>query len=267
MATFGTAEISGQTLKTYIEGDDTTAQKTTFYLDSNFDVVGTKVEVKASGEESFNIKLPKTGGGFIETGSYKESTNATAFAWEYNFDSSDAFTGGTETDNGITREINSDYSIASEKLDTSGLTAVADTSGIPAGALASSGSVFSLVNDLGDGNKEIIYFDASGVETGYANVFDDSATSGFAGSTYFNASDVWVGDSFTDGFLTNTSSISYASNGGYTETGTYKETDGASSPTTLFESAYSYTFDSSGALTSDLSTTRRAHLPPPPSSP
>jgi len=250
MASFGTATISGQSLKTYQEVDSTTNKTTTFYLNSDFEVVGTKVVDADNGEEISIVKLPKTGGGFVETGSYKENSSATAFTWEYNFDSSDAFTGGTETNDGITRVINSDYSIASETLDTSSLTAVSDTSGIPAGAIASSGDVFSLVNDLGGGNKEIIYFDASGVETGYANVFDDSATSGFAGTTYFNNDDEWIGDSFTDGFLTRSSSISYASDGGYTETGTYKETTGGSSPTTLFESAYSYTFDNSGNLTS-----------------
>ena len=76
MASFGTATISGQSLKTYQEVDSTTNKTTTFYLNSDFEVVGTKVVDADNGEEISIVKLPKTGGGFVETGSYKESSSA-----------------------------------------------------------------------------------------------------------------------------------------------------------------------------------------------
>ena len=217
--TFGSVTIAGQSLKTY-EDTSVSGKKTTYYLDGSYEIVGSKTEDLTTGEVSEIIKLPaSSGGGFVETGSYRESTSATAFTWEYTYDANNVFTGGKEVDDGVTKTVNADWTIASEAADLSKMTLVSDTAGLAPGALATSGAVYKLELDLGGGNKDITFFDATGAITGYQSVWSDAGTS-MQGSAFFNASDVWVGDTFTDGYLTNTNFVSYGTNGEYTESGT-----------------------------------------------
>ena len=161
----GSEVVSGVTLTTYTitEGNNTTVT----YYDTSSGVsedVGQKVTNGTTGESSSSIMLKQSDGSFIQTETYLEKTGASEETRTYNFDYNSKFTGGTEVLDGITYKVNSDYSLASASANVTGagFTEVTDTAGIAAGAIASSGKIYKKVNDYGNNDKEITYFDKDG---------------------------------------------------------------------------------------------------------
>jgi len=242
VTTINSIDYSSYNLKSYSAMDGT--KTTVSYLDTSFAVVGAKVSDSATGEESFIIKLPdSTTGGYKENGSYKSSSSDAGFNWTYNYDSSSVFTGGTETENNITTTLNSSWGVASEAANVGNLTEVTDTTGLAAGALASSGKIYKNVVDISSTDKEVTFFDKDGAVTGYQYIWGSGQT--MNGSSFFDKDDNLVGDTFTDGFLTMSNFFVDNGDGTRTESGSYKETTGGTSPTTLLERSYSYVFNTS----------------------
>lgn len=248
--------ISGVTLTTFTQsvGSETTVT----YFDTRSGIaeeVGQKITDGSTGEEVLSVKLKQDDGGFIETTSYKESSSAAAETFTYNYDYNDTFTGGTEVIDGVTRTINSDFSIASEAADVGNLTLVSDTAGIAAGAIASSGNIYKKENDYGGGNKEITYFDANGAITGYEYSYSYTDSSGTSsGSSFQNKDGEYVGDKFSDPFFSGSNFYTSNSDGGFTETGSFVEKDPTDTSRVLFSNEYNFTYDSSGNLASGTET-------------
>ena len=255
VTTINSTDYSSYNLKSYsaTDGNKTTVS----YLDANFEVVGTKVTDSQTGEESFIIKLPDSNtGGYTENGSYKSSSSDDGFTWTYNYDSNSTFTGGTETENNITTTLDSSWGVASESANLSNLTEVTDTTGLAAGALASSGKIYKNVVDISSTDKEVTFFDKDGAVTGYQYIWGSGQT--MNGSSFFDKDDTFVGDTFTDGFLSMSNFFADNGDGTRTESGSYKETTGGSSPTTLLERSYSFVFnESSGELAKQLMARRQ----------
>ena len=106
--TINSVDYSTKGLTFYSTTDGTKTIKTIF--DEDFTTVGTWILDSIGGEESFSVKIPNDAGtGYVENGYYKADTSDTGFSWTYNYDSSNAFTGGTESENGITTTLNASW--------------------------------------------------------------------------------------------------------------------------------------------------------------
>ena len=213
--------------------------ETVTYFDSDFNTVGTKV-TNADGDITFNIKLPVTGG-FVEEGYYRESGDSVGATYKYNYNSSSEFTGGTETQDDVTTTYDASWAVTGEaftgSLGTALATEVKDA--LAPAVLASTGETYATTGSDG----ETVYRNADKAVTGYKYDWSDGSLSG---STYFDASDNWVGDTFTDGLL-ETSNFITTTASGRTETGSYAEKDSGGS--TLFSRTFTYNYDTDGNFT------------------
>jgi len=213
---------------------------TVTYFDSAFNTVGTKV-TNADGDITFNIKIALSSGAYVEEGSYQESGDSAA-TYRYNYSSSSAFTGGSETKDNVTTTFDANWDVTSEVFSGSlgdALSASAKADLAP-GVLASSGDTYATTGSDG----ETVYRDANSAVTGYKYTWSDGGSQ--SGAVYYDANENWVGDTFTDGLL-ETSNFVTTSASGRTETGSYVEKDSGGS--TLFSRTFTYNFDSAGNFT------------------
>jgi len=242
--TINGVDYSGESLQKYVitDGDKTLAT----ILDASFSQVGSWVKDSSTNEESFVVKLPDSStSGYKEEGYYKADTNDAGFSWVYNYDSSNAFTGGSETVNNVTSTLDASWQVTAASVDTSKLTTLSGQSDIdllPNSFVltnAATSAEYALYNVKGD---ETTYFSADGAILGYKYTWSDGS---FSGTTFYDSADNLIGDTFTDGYLVMSNFFTDNGDGTRTESGTYKETDGASTPTTLLERSYSYVFNTS----------------------
>lgn len=231
----------------------------TTYFDTNFEITGEAFSDSATSVSSSYNKVVAGNNSYVESGSYSKPGEESR-AFEFNFDSSGNFTGGTETEGIITYTYNSSWAVTDVSTDTSALPAITSTTGIPTVLLdpGTAANTKVAVKRFSDSDSETTYFDASGSILGTSFTWNDSAN-GTSGRSYNDSDWNYLGGSFTDstnGFSNSNFSTTTKSGNtitGYVETGTDKQVD-PSSGAVLFERTYEYTFDASWDLVSGTET-------------
>ncbi|MDG2298992.1 MAG: hypothetical protein P8L40_05165, partial [Planktomarina sp.] len=181
----------------------------------------------------------------VETGEETYGGETRKFNYVFNESTGDLIS-GTEEVGGITTTFGANWAITAEKIDTSALgdaLSSTDLAGLPDAVKAASGDTFSKAESFDWGGGEVTYFDSSGATTGFAYTWKDA--SGNSSNSYFDASDNYVGDSWSDADgRSGSNSVTIASDGSKVETGTYKDANNSGD-----DSSWTWNFDASGKMT------------------
>ncbi len=82
----------------------------TTFFDTNFEITGEAFSDSSTSVSSSYNKVVASDGSYVESGSYSKPGEESR-SFEFNFDSSGAFTGGTETEGIITYTYNSSWEV------------------------------------------------------------------------------------------------------------------------------------------------------------
>ena len=153
---------------------------------------------------------------------------------------------GSEVVDGITTTFGANWAITKETIDTGDLgTALSTTvlDGLPAAVKAASGDTFSKTETFAWGGGETTYFNAVGDTLGFGYTWADAAT-GNSNNSFYDANDNYVGDSWTDGDRSGSSSLTYVNGKVTVETGSYADANNSGD-----DNSWTYNFNSAGVMT------------------
>ncbi|MDA8579221.1 hypothetical protein N9L08_09885, partial [Rhodobacteraceae bacterium] len=223
----------------------------------NIQFMGPEHEFIASVDKSFDQlhyrfeKDDPNSDGIVETG--VDVNPYSVRSWEFDLDENFNFLGGTETEDGITREINQFGQTTSQTIDASALdklTTQATLDDLPSSFVLKDENDAEYANYKSEkypGGVETFYFTDSGTILGRSTSWSDPYWGG-SGIDYFDASDQFIGGTFSDGTYTSVRfETTDASTGNLTETGS-ETRDGT------VEREWTFEFDSNFNLISGTET-------------
>ena len=167
----------------------------TYYFDNQLAYVGSDIDYGNGATSTSRITTDSDV--LTESGSYADASYVQEYEYRYST-VDDSFLGGSSTVNGVTTTYNSDWSIASQTLQTEGLDQLSSEDGVVFDLF---GDAFYKSNAAGSSTS---YFDADGNRLGSANVDVFSWVDYLGGTvtstniTYTNADTSWLGSEWSD---------------------------------------------------------------------
>ena len=177
-----------------ITGYSVKSGNSTTYFDADYDWVGDVFKDSRS-IEAIEVRAGANGA-YSEVGSFTLNDGSYARSWTFNFDDSGSFTGGSETENGITKTYNSSWQVTSSVAQLGSLTPLtsAEVGDLSVFGFASDDSGYKSVSGV-----QTTYYSDGGVIVGYS---ETQTGSGSSNTLYFDEDYAWLGETRTEGTKT-----------------------------------------------------------------